>query len=373
VDSGDNIWEPKNLRLFVSHTSQHKDEVGAQKRGLAALGVHAFVAHEDIEPSHEWQEVIELALATCDAMLAWVTPDSPQSNWTDQEVGFCVGRGTLIIPVRLGLNPYGFIAKYQGLQGVGKDPFEISKEISQILAKNGSTASRFLEPAAHAFVAARSFNMACTTYETLTLLPVDGWSPEILNMLEQAPDRNNQIEHCVYERQKLPDLLRVYVAARRPQVSLAPSASDTPTIECRAEVERIHNVFDVNNRVFGDNRSIWLYVKNDGPTAEFSVRFWNVQGVPPDWGTNYGIRHASWEGGRPTTRPEIDGYGGERRVKVANVALDPLAFWFYTTENGTEECGNQLLLSELYPTFIGHNIFFDVEIVNQTTGEKLLT
>jgi hypothetical protein len=59
-------------------------------------------------------------------------------------------------------------------------------------------------------------------------------------------------------------------------------------------------------------------------------------------------------------------------VRVANVALDPLAFWFYTTENGIEECGNQLLLSELYPVFVGHNIFFDVEIVNQATGEKLL-
>jgi len=324
-------------------------------------------------PSQEWQEVIESALATCDAMLAWVTPDSSQSNWTDQEVGFCVGRGTLIIPVRLGLNPYGFIAKYQGLQAVGKDPFLLSKEIAEILAKNGSTAARFMEPAAHAFVAAGSFHMARTTYKTLTLLPIDGWSEEVLSMLEQAPGRNNQIEQGVYEHQKLPDLLREYVAARRPHISPAQSpASGMPTIECRGEVERIHDVFNVKNRAFRDNRSVWLYVKNDGPTAEFSVRFWNVLGVPPEWGTNYGVRHASWEGGRPTTRPEIDGYGGERRVKVANVALDPLAFWFYTTESGTEECGNQLLLSELYPTFIGHNISFDVEIVNQATGEKLI-
>jgi hypothetical protein len=375
VDAGDNIWEPNKLRLFVSHTSEHKYEVGAQKVGLASLGVDAFVAHEDIEPSHEWQEVIELALATCDAMLVWVTPDLPQSNWTDQEVGFCVGRGTLIIPVRLGLNPYGFIAKYQGLQGVGKDSFVISKEIAEVLAKNGSTASRFLGPAAHAFVAAGSFEMARTTYKTLTLLPIDGWSEEILNIVEQAPGRNNQIEQGVYEHQKLPDLLGEFVAARRPHASPAQSStaspSNTPTIECRAEVEKINDVFSPNNRVFRENRAVWLYVKNNGPTAEFSARFWNVQGLPPDWGTNYGVRHVAWEGGKPTTRPEIDGYGGERRVRVANVALDPLGFWFYTTENGSEECGNQLLLSELYPTFIGHNIVFDVEIVNQGTGEKL--
>ena len=135
-------------------------------------------------------------------------------------------------------------------------------------------------------------------------------------------------------------------------------------------MEKINDVFSPNDRLFRENRAIWLYVKNNGPTAEFSARFWNVQGLPPEWGTNYGVRHVAWEGGKPTTRPEIDGYGGERRVKVANVALDPLAFWFYTTENGSEECGTQLLLSELYPTFIGHNIVFDVEIVNQATGEK---
>jgi TIR domain len=373
VDPGDEIWEPNKLRLFISHSSNHRHEVGGQKFGLATLGVDAFVAHEDIEPSLEWQGVIELALATCDAMVVWVTPDLPQSDWTDQEVGFCIGQRTLIIPVRLGRDPYGFIAKYQGLQGLGKEPFAISKEIVEILAKNGSTASRYRGPAAYAFAGAGSYEMARTTYKMLTLLPIDGWDGEILNMLEEAPARNDQLENGIYETQRLPDLLREFVAARRPHVRPAPSpAAATPSIECRAEVEQIDGVLDVNGRTFRNNQSIWLYVKNLGPTAEFSVRFWNVQGVPPNWGTNYGVRHALWEGGRPTTRPEIDGYGGERRVKVANVSLDPFAFWFYTTENGSEECGNQLLLSELYPTFVGHNISFDVEIVNQATGEKLL-
>jgi hypothetical protein len=44
-----NIWEPDKFRLFVSHTSAHKQTVAAQKFGLAVLGVDAFVAHEDID------------------------------------------------------------------------------------------------------------------------------------------------------------------------------------------------------------------------------------------------------------------------------------------------------------------------------------
>jgi len=51
------------------------------------------------------------ALATCEALIAWLTPDFHESLWTDQEVGFCVGRSVLIIPIRVGLNPYGFIGK----------------------------------------------------------------------------------------------------------------------------------------------------------------------------------------------------------------------------------------------------------------------
>jgi hypothetical protein len=202
--------------------------------------------------------------------------------------------------------------------------------------------------------------------------PAARWTEEHLTVLEQAPGRNNQIEECIYERQRLPDVLREFIALRRRRAGPTPTTvSSVASIECRGDVEKINDVLTPNNRVFQDNRTVWLYVKNQRQTSEFSARFWNVQGLPYDWGTNYGVRHVSWEGGRPTTRPEIDGYGGERRVKVANVALSPLAFWFYTTENGLEECGTQLLLSELYPDFNGHNIMFEIEIVNQGTGQKL--
>jgi hypothetical protein len=375
MDSGETIWEPGKLRLFVSHTSANKQAVAAQKFGLAMLGVDAFVAHEDIDPSLEWQDVIESALLTCDALVAWLTPDFLTSNWTDQEIGFCLARQTLIIPVRVGLDPYGFIGKYQGLQAIGKEPFAISREIVETLAKSDRTARQLMGPAARTFVRAGSFDMARTTFKTLNLLPIEGWTSEDLDELEDSPQQNNQIEHGVYEKQAFPDLLRHYVAVRRPRARLSgtgPGSGRSPTIECRGEVERIGDVFNVNGRVFRTNRSVWLYVKNHGPTAEFSVRFWNVQGLPVEWGANYGVRHVSWEGGRATTRPEIDGYGGERRVKVANVALTPLAFWFYTTENGVEECGSQALLAELYPTLVGHNFSFQIEIVNQASGEKLL-
>ena len=51
-----------------------------------------------------------------DAMAAVLMSGFQGANWTDQEVGIAVERGILVVPVIRGLNPYGFIAKYQGLQ-----------------------------------------------------------------------------------------------------------------------------------------------------------------------------------------------------------------------------------------------------------------
>ena len=213
--SVDRIWEADKLRLFVSHTSPNKVLVGSLKFGLAFRGVDAFVAHSDIEPTREWQDVIESALATCDAMLPWLTPDFPASKWTDQEVGFALSRSILVIPVRLGLDPYGFIGKYQALQGVGKTVDIIIDEVVHAIATSELTASRFILPAAQAFAGAGSYNMARSTFKVLTELPFDGWTDETLDTLERAAGENSQIASGIYDREPLPDLLRTFVAHRR--------------------------------------------------------------------------------------------------------------------------------------------------------------
>jgi hypothetical protein len=215
------IWEANMFRLFVSHTSAHKVEMGMLKAELARRGVDAFVAHDDIEPTRQWQDAIESALATCDALTAWLTPDFPASRWTGQEVGFVVARSVLIVPVRVGMDPYGFIGKYQGLQGSGKAADVVADEIVDIIASNNLAAARFIAPAAQAFARASSFNMARAAFKTLTKLPVSGWPDEALNAIERAPAENNQISEAVYDRQPLPELLIPFIAERREPGSVA--------------------------------------------------------------------------------------------------------------------------------------------------------
>ena len=132
------LWEPDGFRLFVSHTSSHRHLAGRLGSSLRDYGISAFVAHNDIEPSLEWQRIIEEALKTCDALVALLTPDFHKSQWTDQEVGFVLGQPRLVLSIRLGLDPYGFIGKDQGVPGTRR-PHILAGRVFAALCAAGRT------------------------------------------------------------------------------------------------------------------------------------------------------------------------------------------------------------------------------------------
>jgi nucleoside 2-deoxyribosyltransferase len=56
----------------------------------------------NIEPTKEWQNEIEAALSTCDALVALLHPGFHVSMWTDQEIGYAMGRGIPVYSVGFG-------------------------------------------------------------------------------------------------------------------------------------------------------------------------------------------------------------------------------------------------------------------------------
>lgn len=108
---------------------------------LKKYGIACFVAHKDIEPTKEWQNEIETALFSMDALAAILAKGFGRSNWTDHEVGFALGREKLVLPIMYGRNPYGLLSKYQGLRAEGKSLNEVSQIVFQALIKNRMTAS----------------------------------------------------------------------------------------------------------------------------------------------------------------------------------------------------------------------------------------
>ncbi len=137
------IWQPGFFRLFLSHSSKHSVEMGQLKEALRVFGIDAFVAHNDIEPTQEWRDVIEVGLRTCEAFAAYITPEFRLSEWCDQEVGVALARGILVIPIRRGQTPYGFLGKYQALPGGSKGMPRLAEDIAEVIGQHPFTSKRY--------------------------------------------------------------------------------------------------------------------------------------------------------------------------------------------------------------------------------------
>ena len=124
------IWGERGFRLLLSHRANVKEQTARLSEELKLYGISAFVAHVHVKPTKEWIDEIESALTTMDALVALVTPDFHESEWTDQEIGFALGRGLPIISVNLGKEPYGFVGRFQSL---GSDWASAATEIAKLL------------------------------------------------------------------------------------------------------------------------------------------------------------------------------------------------------------------------------------------------
>jgi len=168
------LWDPNKFRLFASHVSQHKVEMAAVKLELSYRGVDAFLAHEKIEPSLEWQSEIELGLRSMHALAAFITPGFHESLWTDQEVGYALGLSVLVLPIRLGMDPYGFAAKIQAITGRLEDPSAMADQIVRSLLISARThremrralVAAFSDPLS--FVIAKALQRHLATVEDFT-------------------------------------------------------------------------------------------------------------------------------------------------------------------------------------------------------------
>ncbi|MBW7835510.1 MAG: toll/interleukin-1 receptor domain-containing protein [Sphingomonadales bacterium] len=140
------VWQQNDVfRLFVSHIAIHKDKAKRLKETLASHHIAGFVAHEDITPTKEWQKEIERALFTMDAMLTIHTRGFSESVWTQQEIGFALGRGMKIISLRMDEDPKGFISKDQAILRRGRDAAGVAEEIASILTSDSATKARMAE------------------------------------------------------------------------------------------------------------------------------------------------------------------------------------------------------------------------------------
>ena len=165
------IWDEPNgdvPRLFISHKAEDKQlAMGIKARLWDHHGIASFVAHEDIEPSKEWLREIERELREMDGLVALLTQGFRNSQWTDQEIGFALGREVPVISVRLGMDPYGFIGIYQAILGGNKTPNALADEIARTFFKNSDLGDRIIDAYLGRLRHAGSYDVANDMFELL--------------------------------------------------------------------------------------------------------------------------------------------------------------------------------------------------------------
>lgn len=208
----------------MSHVSSRRKDVAELADVLEQFGFSPFVAHDDIEPSRDWANAIEDALTTCDVLVAYLTADFRDSTWTDQEVGWAMGRGALVVPLNIQLTPYGFIGRYQAARGYSGSAWETAEIVTRAVAVAVFEGQRAIaerlttlmpEVITRAFELTPSFDMGRFNIELVELVPVHLWQDAQLKRLEGASTANGQLRECGLERGRLPDVLKAIISKIR--------------------------------------------------------------------------------------------------------------------------------------------------------------
>lgn len=170
-------------------------------------GISAFVAHEDIKPSKKWLNVIESSLVSSDGLLVILDSNFKESNWCDQEVGFAYGQNKIIVPANFGINPYGFISKFQALKSNGRQPFKITYDIWKILISNEISAKKASYGFVKVFCESSSFEQA--KHNSILLGEIQYFDDKLIDDIIKAININDQISKSFGVKDDVMKLLEV--------------------------------------------------------------------------------------------------------------------------------------------------------------------
>lgn len=135
-DEEDELWKTGLLRLFVSHRSGDKVRLAKLKAKLREYGVDCFLAHEDIQETKAWRDMIKQGLQSCHAMVTVGSPGFKESIWCNQEIGWAMCRGVLVLPLLAGEPPEGFHSDIQGPTIDSTNPDESALKVVRSLLKD---------------------------------------------------------------------------------------------------------------------------------------------------------------------------------------------------------------------------------------------
>ena len=190
------LWRENALRLFISHRDKHKNVAKKLSESLESYGVSAFVAHDAIKPMKEWQAEIMNGLMTMEVLLVLLTDDFHESEWTDQEVGYALGKNIPIVCVKVGsIDPKGFIGSQQALKASYENVQDATPLIYKTLVSEIGQESRLKEILIGTFISSQSYIEAMQNLTRLTEITDKLTDAEFVRIVK-GYEKNDQLYSC---------------------------------------------------------------------------------------------------------------------------------------------------------------------------------
>lgn len=126
--------------VFVSHSVRDLNVVYQFKYWLEVNGIGVYVA--DSQPQYGTRLPVKIAnaIGQSDCVIAILTPYGDRSDWVNQEIGYAVRGGKLVIPVvEQGVKLKGFIADVEYVAFQPNDPATAIGNVIDYLSRKKAT------------------------------------------------------------------------------------------------------------------------------------------------------------------------------------------------------------------------------------------
>jgi hypothetical protein len=135
--------------------------------------------------------VIEYALDTADAFVAFVSEPSLASYWCNQEIGWALGRHLLVVSVRLDSAPVGFTSRFQAQKAA--DPAQLAENLWNFLLGRNETGQSLSSAVIRSLEASLQWEQETALSATLEDLT---WNAATLGQLEEAVRSNRKLDYA---------------------------------------------------------------------------------------------------------------------------------------------------------------------------------
>ena len=112
-----------------------------------------------------------------------------------------MGRSLPILSIRLGEEPYGFLAREQAIQGIEVTEDKLARSIFNVFVKNKQTQKRMAESLAYRFAESNAYATAKSNFALLE--KTEYWDKRLSAQVKRAVKENSQVSDAWYIPEKV--------------------------------------------------------------------------------------------------------------------------------------------------------------------------